>query len=604
MLDVRIYRTGLVVAALALVVLAFSLTDQQGARSASLAPEAFNGSNVYATMTQLKQDEPSRRPGSDGDDALASQVGTDFRRDGFAVSQDTFSAHTVDGNRTLENVIATRPGMQSGSIVIVAHRDATGAPALADLSGTATLIELARDLEGETLQRTIVLASTSGSDGTAGAIRLAATVPGPVDAVIVLGDLASAHPRQPVIVPWATRDVVAPPVLRNTLAAEVAAQTSLRSGFTGVGGQFAHLAFPFTVSEQGAFGARGIPAVELSVSGETGPTNPASNAPIAGTPQLAGLGRAVLATISALDGAPTVAAPSPYLLLAGKVVPGWAIALFVLTLLVPVALTTIDALARARRRGHLIGRSLTLVLGTAVPFLLALAVVEGARLAGVISAAPPGPLGAGAIPLTGTGIAVLAVAAAVFLVSAVGLWAVARRWISPPPARASTTRADSRSRGLERHGDGVAVALLIVMWLVTLAIWAQNPYAAALLIPALHLWLWAVDPDLRLVLPVRLAMIALGMVPVALVVVYYSGSLGFSLPQLAWAAALLVAGHAVSLVALLEWSIVLGCLVSAATLVLQAARRPSAEPAPITVRGPITYAGPGSLGGTKSAIRR
>jgi uncharacterized integral membrane protein len=32
MLDVRIYRTGLVVAALALVVLAFSLTNQQSAR--------------------------------------------------------------------------------------------------------------------------------------------------------------------------------------------------------------------------------------------------------------------------------------------------------------------------------------------------------------------------------------------------------------------------------------------------------------------------------------------------------------------------------------------------------------------------------------------
>jgi hypothetical protein len=601
MLDVRIYRTGLVVAALALVVLAFSLTDQQGPRSASLAPEAFSGANVYATMMSLKEADPSRRPGSAGDDALATQVQASFKSHGFAVSTGTFTGHTVDGTRTLENVVATRPGTESGSIVIVAHRDARGSPALADLSGTATLIELARDLEGETLNRTVVLASTSGSDGTAGAIKLASTIAGPVDAVIVLGDLASAHPRQPVIVPWSTRDVVAPPVLRNTLASEVAAQTSLRSGFTGVGGQFAHLAFPLTVSEQGPFGARGIPAVELSVSGEGGP---AADAPLAGTPQLAGLGRAVLATISALDGAPTVAAPSAYVLLDGKVVPGWAIALFVLTLLVPVALTTIDALARARRRGHLMGRSLALVLGAAIPFLLALVVVELARLLGVISAAPPGPLGPGAIPLHGAGIAVLAAAAVVFLASAIVLRLVARRWISPPPARASTSRVDSRSRGLERPGDGVAVALLIVMWLVTLAIWVQNPYAAALLIPALHLWLWAIDPDLRLALPIRLGMIALGLVPAALVVVYYASSLGFSVPELAWAAALLVAGHAFSLIALLEWSIVLGCLISAATLVLQAARRPAAEPEPITVRGPITYAGPGSLGGTKSAIRR
>ena len=58
--------------------------------------------------------------------------------------------------------------MASGSIVIVAHRDARGSPALAGLSGTATLMELARDLSGETLNRTIVLASTSGSAGNGG----------------------------------------------------------------------------------------------------------------------------------------------------------------------------------------------------------------------------------------------------------------------------------------------------------------------------------------------------------------------------------------------------------------------------------------------------
>lgn len=601
MLDVRIYRTGLAVAALALVVLAFSLTDQQGARSTSLAPEAFNGSNVYATMTQIAARDPVRTPGSDGDKALAAQVAQSFHTNGFGVSTDTFTGRTVDGSKTLENVIASRPGMESGSIVILAHRDARGSPALASLSGTATLMELARDLEGETLNRTIVLASTSGSEGTAGAIRLASTVAGPIDAVIGLGDLASAHPRQPVLIPWSTRALVAPPVLRNTLAAALGAQSTLGVGSTPIGGQFAQLAFPFTVSEQAPFGARGVPAVELSVSGER---PPAADAPTAGTPQLTGLGRSVLETVSALDSGPAVAAPSPYLLLNGKVVPGWAISLFVLTLLVPVALTTVDALARVRRRGHLIGRSLALVLAAAVPFALALGVVLAARLLGIISAAPAAPLGPGAIPLTGSGIAVMAGAAVVCVGSAVGLRLAARAWLAPPSARAATTRADSRARLLERPGDGVAVALVIVLWLVALAIWASNPFAAALLVPALHLWLWAVDPDLRLPLPVRLGMIVLGLAPIALVVVYYAGSLHFGVTGLVWAAVLLVAGHAVSLLAALEWCVVLGCLVSAATLVLAAARRPKTQPAAITVRGPITYAGPGSLGGTKSALRR
>jgi hypothetical protein len=604
MLDVRIYRTGLAVAALALVVLAFSLTNQQGPRSASLAPQVFNGSNVYSTMASIAAADPVRTPGSDGDKALAAQVGTSFHANGFTVNTDTFSGRTADGTRTLENVVASRPGMASGSIVIVAHRDARGSPALASLSGTATLMELSRDLAGETLNRTIVLASTSGSDGTAGAIRLASTLSGPIDAVIVLGDLASAHARQPVIIPWSTSALVAPPVLRNTLAAAIRAQSTLRVGSTGIGGQFSHLAFPFTVSEQAPFGARGIPAVELSVSGETGAGGGQADAPIAGTPQLTGLGRAVLSTISALDGGPGVAAPWSYLLLDGKVVPGWAIALFVLTLLVPVALTSVDALARARRRGHLIGRALALVIGAGIPFALAVGVVLAARLLGVISAAPPGPLGPAAVPLKGSGIAVLATAAVVLLGSALLLGLAARAWLAPPSARVSTTRADSRSRTLERSGDGVAVALVIVLWLITLAIWAANPFAAALLIPALHLWLWAVDPDLRLPLPVRLGMIVVGLVPIALVVVYYAGALHFGVSDLIWSATLLVAGHAVSLIAALEWCVVLGCLVSAATLVLAAARRPKVQPAPVTVRGPITYAGPGSLGGTKSALRR
>jgi hypothetical protein len=610
MLDVRIYRTGMAVAALALVVLAFSLTNQQGPQPASLAPEVFNGSNVSSTMASIAAHDPMRPPGSYGDNALAAQVATSFRANGFGVSDGTFSGRTVDGTKTLENVVASRPGMASGSIVIVAHRDARGSPALAGLSGTATLMELARDLSGETLNHTIVLASTSGSDGTAGAIQLASTVAGPIDAVIVLGDLASADPHQPIVIPWSTRPLVAPPVLRNTLAAEIAAQSTLSVASTSIGGQFAHLAFPLTVSEQAPFDARGVPAVELSMSGEVGPTRPTGaggdgfNTRIAGTPQLTGLGRAVLATISALDSGPAVDAPSAYLLLDGKVVPGWAISLLVLTLLVPAALTSIDALARARRRGHLIGRSLALVVAAAVPFALAVGVVLAARMLGVISAAPPGPLVPGAIPLTSSGIAVLAVAALVLVGSAVGLAMAARAWLSPPAARASTTRADSRSRTIERPGDGVAVALVVVLWLVTLAIWAANPFAAALLVPALHLWLWAIDPDLRIVLPARLVMLALGLAPIVLVVIYYAGTLGFGASDLVWSAALLVAGHAVSLLAALEWCIVLGCLVSAATLVLAAARRPKAQPAAITVRGPITYAGPGSLGGTKSALRR
>ncbi len=106
----------------------------------------------------------------------------------------------------------------------------------------------------------------------------------------------------------------------------------------------------------------------LSLSGERGPS---SSTPIASQATFTKTGRSVLATISALDAAATVAAPSAFVLFDGKVVPGWAIALFVLTLIVPVLLTTVDACARASRRGYPLLRSLIAVLGTALPFLAA-----------------------------------------------------------------------------------------------------------------------------------------------------------------------------------------------------------------------------------------
>jgi hypothetical protein len=99
-------------------------------------------------------------------------------------------------------------------------------------------------------------------------------------------------------------------------------------------------------------------------------------------------------------------------------------------------------------------------------------------------------------------------------------------------------------------------------------------------------------------------MLVLGVVPTAGLVVFYAQSLHFAPAQLGWEAVLLLAGHIVSWVAAIEWSLVLGCLLTGAVLLVSAARRPEPVPPPVTVRGPIGYAGPGSLGGTKSALRR
>jgi hypothetical protein len=592
MLDPRIYRTGLVAVALAVIVLAFSLGDQQGPLTTTLAPEAFNGGHAYAAMNRIARQFPHRHPGTAADDAIASQVSSLLSFNGFLVSKSEVRAQTADGPRTLTNVTGVRPGLSSGAIVVVAHRDALGSPAVAEASGTAVLEELAHVLSGETHHRSIVLVSTSGSTGAGGALALAASLPltQPLDAVIVLGDLAGTSIRQPVVVPWSNSQAVAPPALRNTVAAALSQQAQLAPGSPSLGGQFAHLAFPFTATEQGPFGGKGEPAVLMSLSGGQAPAPDEATSPA----RVAAMGRSVLQTINALDAGPKVPAPSAYLLFAGKVVPAWAVRLFVLALMVPVLAATVDGMARARRRGHPILRWVVWVLASALPFVLGLAPVLVARLVGLIHARPPGPVSAGAVRLDAAGIAILAVIACLLAVGFLVL----------RPMVIRLARVGTAGLVPDAAIPGAASGLLVVLCAASLAIWASNPFAAALLIPALHFWLWVVAPDLRLRRTLALALLVGGLAAPVLVIVYYARSLGLDPVGVAWSGVLLIAGGHLGVLTAVLWSVVAGCAISLVLISARSVREAPAPEQPITIRGPITYAGPGSLGGTKSALRR
>src|SRR5205085_409260 len=90
--------------------------------------------------------------------------------------------------------------------------------------------------------------------------------------------------------------------------------------------QWARMAVPVTIGEQGPFVRDGQPAVLLSVSGERGP--PAGAAVVPG--RLDAFGRAALHALYALDNGPDVAqGPHNDLVARGKVVPGWAVRLLV-----------------------------------------------------------------------------------------------------------------------------------------------------------------------------------------------------------------------------------------------------------------------------------
>jgi hypothetical protein len=102
----------------------------------------------------------------------------------------------------------------------------------------------------------------------------------------------------------------------------------------------------------------------------------------------------------------------------------------------------------------------------------------------------------------------------------------------------------------------------------------------------------------------RVALVVVGVLPVAIVAIAVARALGLGGLDAAWELLLVVAGGHVSLVGVLLWSLLAGCAAGAVMIALRGRVHDDVDSVPITVRGPRSYAGPGSLGGTESALRK
>lgn len=583
MLDPRIYRAAFIPVLFVLVLVGFSLRDQPRGMTTALAPAAFDEAAALAELERLAQAAPTRRPGSPGDQLVAARVEQALRASGFRVTVRRARRETVDGPRDVATVIGERTGFSSRRIMLVAQRDAAGAGARAQLSATAALLELARVLGGRTLDRTLTLVSTSG--GPEAVEALARDPGGPVDAVIVLGDLAGERLVRPVVVPWSDDARAAPVQLRRTVEAAVRREGGGEPGGASPALQFVRLAFPLTLSDQGAFNGRGIPAVLLSAGGER---PPAADAPVSRA-RLGAFGRAVLRSVSALDRGPDVAAPEPYVLIERKLLPAWPVRLLGIALILPALLAAVDGFARVRRRGEPVARWCGWLAACALPFALGALLAIGLRAVGLLDAGPPGAGAAAALPVDGAAVAALAAVLVAIALAWVGLRPLVARWLGGDGDVAA---------------PGAAAAVALALCALAVAIWVANPYAALLVIPALHLWLLMVAPEARLHPLARLGVYALGLLPPLLVAVAYARAFALDPLELAVLGLRLVASGAIGPLAALGWALLLGCAAAALAVIVRTLRGGPESERPITVRGPRTYAGPGSLGGTQSALRR
>jgi hypothetical protein len=451
------------------------------------------------------------------------------------------------------------------------------------------LLELAQAMDGLDRRRTMVFVSADGgSEGMEGARRFAERYADrqKVEAMLVLDDVGAADARRPYIVPWSSGSSRASLTAVRTVNAALVRETGSGGGSDSWVGQLIHLAWPLTLREQGPLLREGIDAVTLTSRAELPRGSGADTLAGISETRLTRFGRAAFASVLAFDspgyrGKP----PSRYLTAGRNVIPGWSLALLAVGLILPAVITAVDAVARAGRRGAPVAPWMQWSLATAIPFAVTIAGAVAFELVGWLPDSAAEAVSPASRPSLGEALGPLLALGVLFALS----WFVLRR----------IALGDVRPRRLAREGAAAALALLLSVQV--LIVCAVNPFTALLLVPAAHLCLLAALPESprRTLLAAALVMGALAL-PV-LAMLYYGGrfDLGLSLHAYALLVVSTAAGSAGNAIL---GSLVAGSL-TASALLATGGSGPSTAPE-ITVRGPVSYAGPGSLGGTESALRR
>ena len=193
--------------------------------------------------------------------------------------------------------------------------------------------------------------------------------------------------------------------------------------------------------------------------------------------------------VGAIDAAVPASRPTPTgIVTLRNVLPDWGVRLVVGTLLLPALLAALDAFFRARRRRVAIAPWLAWLAVAAVPLLVAWLWLRALGAAGLLDARRTRRWCRARYPVQTSGIVALASAAVAAALATWGVRFAAR-------ALAGRTQEDeSAGNGRRRPAPGVeglAVATCVWLCAVVTVAWVLNPYAAGLLIPAAHLWLFA-----------------------------------------------------------------------------------------------------------------
>jgi Peptidase family M28 len=484
-INARLVRTASLVCLLPLLIVVLTIS-RPGPLPAPGLPASFDGKAAVSLTRALVTESSNRTPGSTGAAQAAEWFIGTLAQYGLATESDVWTQRVPGlGRVQLRNLAVVVPGSTRGAIVVVAHRDNSGAgPGANDnASGTAALIQLARAYAtvGTTAVRprplhTLVFLSTdAGAYGSVGASRFVSTsrFRKQLIAAVVLEGLASGNrPR----IDFAGDSGRSPtPALTRTVSASVLEQTGERPRTAGLMRQLVDLAVPFAYGEQAPFLGKHVAAVRLTTADDSGRSELDDRADLLNAIVFGRLGAAAQNLIGSLDaGGDLVQGTTPVVDVRGRVIRGWAVGLLVISLLVPYGIALLDLLARCRRHGiplapafRALRRRLGFWLWTGA--LLWLGATVGYLPEGPARPLPPHGGAALSWPLDAT---------LVLGGLALGGWFLARRRLVP-----------SRQPTSEEELAGYA-ASLTGLGILALAVAFYHPLALLLLLPSLYAWLW------------------------------------------------------------------------------------------------------------------
>jgi hypothetical protein len=569
MINLRLYRASLLLVPIAVIAAMFSLQSVPGGRTAPSGADSFDGISSAALARQLARQSPNPRPGSEADGRLATAVETAFGQVGGAqVSEQNFKGSFNGNDVDLRNVIAVLPGSSDQQVVVMAGRDAASGPGAGTAAAsTATLMQLAAGFGGASHTKTLVFVSTDGTglgaDGARQFIDGYSDI-SLVSQIIVVSQPAFDHPRQPMVIPWSSGPQSTSIELTRTADKALAAETDYTAADESAFGELSRLAIPANLGEQGPLIQSGFDAVRFSSAGERPLTAGQDDIAHISANTIGPFGRTALATILALDAStrPLEHGPGAYIGLAGNLLPGWALAVISLSLILPLAIVAFVACARAARRPDRLALAGFWVLERSLPFIAATLLFWLFGLVGLFPT-PDFPYDpARFAPGLGSEI-VLAIVLAGLVAGLIYI-----RAVRPPP---------------DRYAPAAAPACAAVIAIAGLAVWLANPYLALLLAPALHAWLLLTAESTAVGSLLAAGITLIGLVPLFIAIADLAGRFGVG-RDVFWQILLLLGDGQISVVMAL-----LGCVLAGAALAALALARSRIvqQPPEIKVQGPI-----------------